>query len=353
MTSLRKFGYAGSLFTLFVLLIALVLPGYAQQKNDNGFSLQVTPSPLIGSLTPGQKTTNELKIRNTNSVPETLRMGIRNFQVNEQSGEIELGNTEPEDVKNVISFSDPTFVVQPGEWFTQKIIMDTPADAGFTYSFVVTISRDKPTETTPGNTTIEGSVAVFALYNVQREGATRSFEVTEFTASQRAYEYLPATFTVKLKNNGNTLVQPKGNIFIQRGSNDATPLAVLPLNPNGGYIIPGTSRSIESQWTDGFPVRSQVEGSEKTTVVWDWNNGSKLRFGRYTAKLVAIYDDGQRDIPIQAEVTFWVIPWKLIAGILLIAILMLVGVISIIRTAKRKVSTKKPKANATHDEATD
>ncbi|MBI2439487.1 MAG: hypothetical protein HYV45_02715, partial [Candidatus Moranbacteria bacterium] len=55
---------------------------------------------------------------------------------------------------------------------------------------------------------------------------------------------------------------------------------------------------------------------------WDWNDASKLRFGKYQAKLLLIYDDGTRDIPIEGMVSFWVVPWRIIFGF--IGILLLV-----------------------------
>jgi ABC-type glycerol-3-phosphate transport system permease component len=42
-----------------------------------------------------------------------------------------------------------------------------------------------------------------------------------------------------------------------------------------------------------------------------------LRFGKYTAKMLLVFDDGARDVPIEGVVSFWVIPWRLfIAAIL-------------------------------------
>ena len=49
---------------------------------------------------------------------------------------------------------------------------------------------------------------------------------------------------------------------------------------------------------------------------WDWGQASKLRWGKYTAKMLLIYDDGQRDVPIEGEVSFWVVPWRLIGVVL-------------------------------------
>lgn len=315
---------------------------------DSNFSLQVTPSPLVASLNPGQQTTLELTIRNTSTAKQSLKMGLSSFKVDEDSGEIVLGNDEPEDAKSIVSFSQPTFDLEAGEVLTQKIIVDTPQDAAFTYTFATTISRAKPVKPSGSGTAIEGSVAVFTLLNVDRPGAERKFELSELATNKRVYEYLPAEFSVKLKNTGNTLVQPKGNIYIQRGKDSANPITVMPLNPNSGYILPNTNRTLKSDWKDGFPLYEQVSdgdsGQTKHVLTWDWSKLSQIRIGKYTAKVVAVYDDGQRDVPVVAEVSFWVIPWRIIGAILIVLIIFTVGIVTMIRKStklvKRRKSTK-------------
>lgn len=339
-----------------VFLFVLV-PGLAHaQTPEEGFSLQVTPSPLVATVKPGTTTTLEMNIRNTNTTPQKLKMGLKTFSVDETSGQVSLGKDEPSDVKDFVRFSNPTFEVEAGAIFNQKIFIDTPAKAGFTYSFAITISRDEsPQAQKSTGAKIKGTVAVFTLLTVDRPGSQRKFELHDFTADRHVYEFLPARFSIKLKNTGNTLVQPKGNLYIQRGSNDQTPLTVMPLNQTDGYILPGTSRTFTADWQDSFPHFETVNGTNKKRLVWDWSNVSKLRIGKYTAKVVAVYDDGQRDVPVTSEVSFWVIPWRIIAGLILIVGLLLVGAFTIIRKTTRlakNVRHKTPKAKP-HDEPND
>ena len=39
--------------------------------------------------------------------------------------------------------------------------------------------------------------------------------------------------------------------------------------------------------------------------------------GKYTANLLLIFDNGQRDVPLESTITFWVFPWKAIIAIVL------------------------------------
>jgi hypothetical protein len=156
---------------------------------------------------------------------------------------------------------------------------------------------------------------------------------------------LPASFSIKLKNTGNTIVQPYGNIYIQRTASSLQPLAVLPLNANGAYILPGTSRALPVKWQDGFPlfVSSQPAANAKPQqhLQWDWGKAQNFRFGHYTAKLVAVYNDGHRDVPVEAVVGFWVIPWKLLLIVLAFVLLLGVGVWTIIRRSIKLMRRKK------------
>ena len=341
-------------FFAFIAVCSAALIGFSvatvrAQTSGTGFGLQVTPSPIISTLKPGQKTTIELKIRNTNTNAEDLKMGLRSFTVDEQTGKVNLTTEQPKDVESFTTFSDPLFHIEAGQWFTQKIIINTPVTAGFSYSFATIISRQKATVPEKGASAIEGSVAVFTLLGVDKPGAVRKFSIDEFSVTHNVYEYLPAHFSLRLKNSGNTLLQPKGNIFIGRSADAKNPLATLDINPGNGYILPATNRILESDWSDGFPFYQKVtsgSGTPTNKLTWNWSNLSHVRIGKYVAHVVAVYSDGVRDIPVETEVSFWVIPWKILAGIGLFVSLITVGIITTIRKSAKMVKRRSKSHNA-------
>jgi hypothetical protein len=74
-----------------------------------------------------------------------------------------------------------------------------------------------------------------------------------------------------------------------------------------------------------------------TKLNWDNFNPGKLRFGRYTAKLVMVYNDGQGDVSTEAKVNFWVIPWRIVAVLAVLAIMFLTTLwFLIIRPLRRR-----------------
>jgi hypothetical protein len=320
---------------VFVLLASILLPSKIFAADKGGFSLQVTPSPLIATIEPGKQSSLELRVRNNNTSSEDLKMELKSFSVDRNSGEVKVSSDLPKEVNDFVSFAQPTFTLSAGQWFTQKININTPKNAGFSYSFAIMISRKNPLPKTPGSSRIEGSVAVFTLLNTNRPDATKKLNLESFSSKKRVYEYLPADFDLSVENTGNTIIQPRGNIFISRSGDEQNQLATLQINPGGGYIIPDSTRKLNMNWNDGFPSR---DSNGKT--VWDWTKLNKLRIGKYTAKAVLIYDDGQRDIPIYSEVSFWVIPWKILIVIGILIIVLGFGVYTIFGRPIKKLKKR-------------
>jgi hypothetical protein len=333
----RLFG--GVVALLIIAASSLMGIAHAQTGADAPFSLQVTPSPLVTTVKPGENKTLELRIRNAGTAPEELKAELRSFKLTEGNDSVQLLSDTPREVSDWVSFESPKFSVKPGEWFTERVKLNVPPQAGFSYSFAIVISRVHQVAQ-PSSTTLQGSVAVFTLISIDRPGAVRKFSIESATASKKFYEFLPTDFSIKLKNTGNTIVLPIGEVFIQRSSNSTKPpIAALPLNSANSYMLPDMNRTFSVEWVNGFPSYQTQKVADnvptKRGLVWDWSEAQNFRFGHYIAKVVAVYNDGQRDVPIYAEIGFWVIPWKLILGGLFVISILLTGVIVIVRRVFR------------------
>src|SRR5262249_33754714 len=148
---------------------------------------------------------------------ENLRIDPRSFEFNSDTQQVKLDDTTPPPVASWLRFSSPTFTIHPGEWFTERITVSLPKEAGFSYSFALVVKRAADQAPPQGNRALKGSVAIFTLINVDRPDATRRLELSKFTTSKDIYEYLPVELNVQLKNTGNTIAQPVGTVFVQRG----------------------------------------------------------------------------------------------------------------------------------------
>ncbi|HSH55413.1 MAG TPA: hypothetical protein VK983_01145, partial [Candidatus Limnocylindrales bacterium] len=336
MQMVRK-GKLGILATVLVLLASLVMPLAAAQAQTSPvqrapLNLMTSPLPLNIVTKPGQTVTSELRVKNNGTRPERLKVELLKFSANGETGSPQIKEREPKDTYfDWVSFSETNFLAEPNVWKTVKMTIKTPKEAAFGYYLAVLFSRAAPDKPTGGASGVEGGVASLVLLNVDAPGAKREAQVAEFIATKKVYEFLPADFSVRMKNPGNVHVAPAGNIFVKRGD---TQVAALEFNGQRGNILPQTNRVFEQTWNDGFP-RFETKGTGSTAtqeLTWNFQDLQKLRFGKYTATLVAVYDDGQRDIPVEAVVSFWVIPWRILGGLLLILLLVGVGVWAVFRS---------------------
>jgi hypothetical protein len=321
--------FAATMLLVGYEIILLPIASHAQTPTD-GINLQISPLPIELNTKPGTSTGSDLRVRNVGTKSEKLQ--VRLLAVSEDNnGQVHLTNPKPSDEwTRWVSFDRPVFDAPSNQWQTIKMKIDVPKSAAFGYYFAVEYLRATDVAPQPGKAVAHGAVATFILLNADAKGAKREAQIVSFTADRKSYEFLPANFTVKVRSTGNVHVAPYGNIFIAKGNKQAGSIDV---NGNKGNILPSGSRFFTSSWSDGFPVYQTKTGPDgqplinkkgqvEKTLKWDFSHANKLRFGHYTAQLVMVYDNGQRDVPMEATVSFWVIPWRLIGGfIALLALL--------------------------------
>lgn len=319
---------------------------HAQAASDaNRFDLTVSPVFLTVSTTPGSTTTQQVKVRNGGPVAEDLAVSLMKFKAYSDTGQPELLNFDPtDDYATWASFSENRFTVAPGEWKTLNVTFTVPPSAGLGYYYAVNFTRaNSPTPVAEG-TTLIGSAAVLILLDVEVPEAKRSVELMEFYADHKLYAFLPSTLTLRLKNTGNIHVAPRGNIFIQRSN--GTQVALLNINERLGNILPDSERVFTATWDDGFPlyipktengtVLHDKKGRTEMKLKWDFTQTQKIRFGRYTANVLLVFDDGTRDVPIEGTVTFWVVPWPILLAAGLILYFALSGIYHSLKRRLRK-----------------
>jgi hypothetical protein len=354
-----KYSRTSKLALSFALLIAfgsavpIVLAQQAQNP-DGSLNLVVGLLPTGLEAKPGTKISTELKVKNAGLTPEKIKISLMTFGASGEDGTPDLKDITPEEeFGKWVSFSRDKFEAAPDIWESVNMTIDIPADAAFGYYYAVVFSRDsEPLTEAERQANLVGSVASLVLLNVDAPGAKREAKLVEFSMPKKTFEFLPAEFNVRLENTGNTHVAPRGNIFISKSeeANDA----LLEVNQNKGYILPASFRKFDAKWEDGSPVyRIKTEDGEvvldendKPKSFLDWSNFSldKVRFGKYTAHLVMVYDDGSKDIPLEAVATFWVIPWRIIAVGLVVLTLVLAGLYALVfRPIRRVIANKRKK----------
>ena len=306
----------------------------AQSVSSSGFAATISPLPILLNIKPGSSATTDLRVNNPSAHGERLKELVKTFTQDGPTGNVTLHDpTASDEFINWISFSRTEFDAPPGLWQTVKMTVNVPKTASFGYYFAVEFtSASQPTKANNG-AAVQGAVASFVLLNTESPGEKRQMQITSFTADHRFYEFLPASFTIRLHNSGNVYAGASGNIFIMRGGKQ---VAVLNVNENHGLVLPGSNRLFTDSWSDGFPSYQPVidksgqqiknkDGDIEKKLRWNFGQVSHLRFGHYTAKLALVYNDGQRDVPVNGTLSFWVIPWRLLIGLLVVFIFMVIG----------------------------
>lgn len=321
---LRTIRVSGS-FGVVALIMACMPAAIGHAASGDNFSVQVSPSPLVANPAPGEIQTATLTIRNFSNHSETLRAGLSGLTIEDNGRKVSPRGPIPGNMDAWVTFGQPQITIGPGATAPLRITFAPPQNVGFSYAGVVTLTSTGTATQQATGATIQPEVDVFCLVNINRSDAASKLSINSFHGNKSRYAFLPADFDVSVKNEGNIIAQPTGNIFIQRSFDDATPLAALPLNAGGGYVLPGTSRSFQSQWTAGFP--SYISSHGQVHLHWGWKHVSELRLGRYVAKAVVVYNNGRQDVPLITSFTFWVIPWWLVTLVLVLGIVLVMGVV--------------------------
>lgn len=334
------------------LLASLFLPAivHAQASDSGALNLTTSPLPISIMAKPGETVSTELRVKNSGTKSELLKVGLMKFTAYGEEGKPELKDREAgDDYFDWVTFSENRFVAQPNEWKSITMTVALPKTAAFDYYYAVTFSRaDGSVAAADRQAKVQGGTAILVLVEADVPGAVRTAQITSFTTSHKTYEFLPVDFSIKIKNTGNVHLAPTGNIFILKGKKVVDTIQV---NATEGNVLPGSSRIFQSSWTNGFPsyetknVDGKVvlkNGKPVQELSWKITQIKNLRAGKYTAHLTMVYDDGHRDVPLDATVSFWVIPWRIIALFVLLplAILALIVYLVVSRRRYKKKATQ-------------
>ncbi len=344
------------LLAVFVTIFGLSRPVFAQTKDPGGLSITTSPLPISISAKPGETVQTNLRIKNSGNSTETLKVGLMKFSAFGDEGKPKLEDkVVGDDYFDWVSFSRTVFRAEPNVWQDITMTINVPKSAAFGYYYAVTFQRANPASAnTTKATVLLGGTATLVLLDVDSPNAKRQLELVNFKVSRRSYEFLPVEFSIRLKNTGNVHVVPTGSIYITRGANQ---IEVLPFNATKGNVLPSSGRIFTQDWKSGFPVyepkivngTTQLKNGQTVYKLnWKFNRITDLRFGRYTAHITVVYDDGKHDQALDSSVSFWVIPWRLI-GIFIGIPLAMIGTIIYLVISRRKYKKKSQHAKATKD----
>lgn len=321
LNSLRK--YKEKIFLSLVILLLALSSSFAQ----GALSIGVAPTSKTLKLTPGEVYSDEIVYWNLAEQTGTYKVYISAFQQIENQPGTAIILTPEDDAKAPYSASkwvtveNDTISLVPNKNSKLKYSITVPQDVteGEYYVEIFLISEN---DAQPGGTAAFTNLAAGTPILIQiGEDFIENAELLKFIADKKFYEKIDVFFLTRIKNIGDTHINPTGEIVVENIFKQE--VARIPFNKNSQSLLRDTTGDFEDSW--------------KQQSYLSPNNAIAL--GPLTATLVTTYRTFQPGFAVlNAQTTFWVFPWKIILIILTIIIL-LITINSKRKNAKRKNET--------------
>lgn len=290
-------------------------PAAATSNGSAGQGLEISPPVLELSADPGQTVTATIRVRNVTSGQLIAKGHSDDFGAgSDEGGQPKLLLDETGATRFSLKYwvsGVPDLRLAPQEMKNATVTIKVPKNAEPGGHFGVVRFTAVPPDLEGTGVALSASVGTLILMKVS--GAiSEKVSLSEFSTWRKDkdglkksgfFEHGPVNFLVRLKNEGSVHEKATGNIEIT--NTFGKKIASVPVNDKGGNILPDSIRRFEQS----LPA--------------------KQLFGHYTAKMTLSYASNKK---LEAKLSFWVIPWKLI----LLALLGLVALIWLLKMGIRR-----------------
>jgi hypothetical protein len=301
--------------TITTRIITLLLAGVmalaphsvsAQTPALPGQALEINPPVINTKANPGETIKTQISIRGLSTSKLLVSNDINDFTAAGEDGSpkimLEPGESNPYSMKSWIS-PLPKITLNPKQISDLTVNIAVPANAAPGGYFAVIRFTATAPELKDTGVALSASIGTLVLLRVNGD-AKESVDVEEFFTSVSGnkgslYEGAPIQFVERIKNAGSVHEQPRGQITIKDMFGQK--VANLNVNLENRNVLPGSIRRFEQ------PLDNSVIGN-------------KILFGRYTADLVMTY--GSTGQQATASLSFWVIPYRLIGGVIAIMLVL-------------------------------
>ncbi len=296
--------------------VALLLAGIAAPASlaattpapaaGSGQALEIAPPLTYLKVNPGQTVTSKILIRDVAKTDLIITGQANDFVAEGETGtpKVILDNNTP-DPYSMKDWVAPiaSLTLKPQQIQTMTITLNVPANASPGGHYGVIRFTGTPPSLNGQGVSLSASVGSLFLVTVSGK-ITDQLSVTEFSVNKAGktghlFQSGPLNFVERINNTGNVHEEPTGLVTIT--DMFGRKLATLPINQSQNNILPASIRKFNED------LNSSVIGN-------------KHLFGHYTAKLSLTYGASQKTV--NASLSFWVIPYKLVA-IVIAAIIIL------------------------------
>lgn len=292
--------------TMLVLAISLILaPMFAIPLSANAQTssrtITVIPPSFELYANPGESISDKIRVRNDSGSETSYSIVVEDFKAVGEEGQVDLiDETQSNTTFSLAKWVVPepkNFTLKPGAEIEVFFSINVPKDAepgGHYCSILVKIGGESKVE--GGGAAVSSRVGSLVLMRVSGN-VKEDASVESFTTDKKYYQSSPVNFSLRVKDNGNNHIRPKGTILITNMFGQK--ITEIPLN--GLNVLPGAIRKMDTNWSF-----------------------SALLANRFTATVVATY--GQQDKSLSSSTSFYVFPMYLLitCGIIILLIIMII-----------------------------
>ncbi len=282
--------------------------------------LQISPPRVELNAVKGGKYNIDLKVTNITASDLSYTSSIVDFNSSDrEDGSPNL--VEDSTLSSTASIrtwvsNTPEFTLEARQSTTLRIEVSVPknAEPGGHYGALLFSGKAPDIDTTGvGLSASAGTLILVRVEGDIKETADLASFFSAKDGSQTSFfENGPIGFVTRIKNDGNVHIKPTGNIELRDMFGNL--VATMAVNEGSSNVLPNSIRKFESNY-DG---------------VW--------MFGRYTANLAIGY--GTTGQAITKTISFWVIPYKIIAAVLLVIITAFFVLRRLIKVYNRRIIEK-------------
>jgi len=311
--------------SLFAFIAGSLSVASSQNVSAAGQALEIAPPVITLTGNPGQTIQTQISLRDISSSDLVVTNEINDFTANGEDGTPKIlldesAETNPYSMKSWIT-PLAQFTLAPKQIKKISVLIHIPANASPGGYYSIIRFTGTPPELKDTGVSLSASLGSLILLKVNgkvnEQLGVQEFSVNNGGKTGSIFESTPLTFIARLKNTGNIHEQPAGQVVVTDMFGKTVAAVNVNLPPR--LILPHTTRKFEA------PLDSSVIGNKKL-------------FGRYTAKLNLTYGtNGQK---ITSEISFWVIPYRLIGGAILGLVIVFFGLKHLIKRYNRHIISK-------------
>lgn len=284
----------------------------------------VGPGKVELLVSPGQTIVKNITVTNRFGKEKIFRLELEDIKGSRSDGVILefLGPLNgPYSLKDYLKPDTIEFVLQHGDRITIPVYISIPKDAvpGGLYGSVIVTTKDDPNDPeydpNDANANVKVTSRIAVLFFIRIKGEVKeSGKLLDFKADHFYYGDPLVNFSFSYENSGSVYSNPYGNISIKNFYGATVDsLDVAPF-----YILPDSVRAHQIKW-----------------------DGGGFRMGYYTAILKLNY--GFDNQLAEKAISFLIMPWKIIIGVLAALALFVLVMRFIIKWLKENVEIKRKK----------